>query len=160
MREISLRLLLLLVFPALFTSCNSDKNVSEYGYVFQESTGDNRFILMDGRKVTVKNFVAEASNQVALQSLQALKWNVLYPNDDGDKIFLRGEYDHQSQSFRLVHWYIKAPFETLVIADETHLPFNMQKVTRQFLERSDFESRNGFNPNDPAFDPGSFQRTQ
>ena len=38
-------LFVLLLCVALFTSCNRDKKVTEYGYVFEESTGDNRFIL-------------------------------------------------------------------------------------------------------------------
>ena len=95
-----------------------------------------------------------------MQLLQALTWNVLYPNDDGTRIFLRGQYDRQAQSFRLVHWYIKTPFEKLVIEDETHIPHNVHKVISQSLERTDFEARNGFDPNDPAFNPKSFQRAQ
>jgi len=73
--------------------------VKEYGYVFQESTGQNQYILMEGRRVPVKTFVADASNQVGLKSLQALKASVLYPNNDGDRVFVRGEYDQQSQTF-------------------------------------------------------------
>ena len=152
--------LVILALTALFTSCKSAKELKEYGYVFQESTGDNQFILMDGRKVTVKNFVADASNEVALKSLQALKWDVLYTNSEGDKIFLRGEYDHQSQSFRLNHWYIKVPFQKLVIEDESYVPHKMHEVTKQSLERTDFDTTNGFNPSDPAFDPRSFQQAQ
>ena len=150
----------LLLCVALFSSCNGDKKLNEYEYRFYESTGQNQYIIMEGREVPIKNFVADASNHVALKSLQALKWNVLYPNDDGDKIFLRGEYDHQSQSFRLSHWYIKIPFKALVIEDETHIPQNVYRVTRQSLERTDFEIRNGFDPRDPAFDPKAYQRPQ
>ncbi len=35
-----------------------------------------------------------------------------------------------------------------MIADEGRLPHPVQKVTRQSLERTDFDARNGFNPND------------
>jgi|SRR5215213_8121418 len=150
----------LLLCVALFTSCNGEKNLNEYGYVFHESTGENRYILIEGQKVPVKTFVADVPNQLALQSLQALKWNVLYTNAGGDKIFLRGEYDRQSQSFRLSHWYIKVPFQARVIDDETKLPFATHEVTRQSLERTDFETRPDFNPNDPAFHPKSFQKNQ
>ena len=153
-------LFVVLLFLALFTSCNRDKKLIVYGYLFEESTGDNRFILMEGRKVSVNTFVADPSMQMALKSLEGLKWNVLFPNSRGDKIFLRGEYDPQSHSFRLSHWYIKVPFEAVVLEDETNVPHNMQKVTRQSLERTDFEARNGFDPNDPAFDPKSFQQPQ
>ncbi len=149
-----------LLCVALIASCNGGKKVNEYGYVFQESTGENQYIMMEGRKVPVKSFVADSPNQLALKSLQALRSNVLYTNAQGDKIFLRGEYDPQSQSFRLSHWYIKVPFEALAIEDETKVPQNSQKVTRQSLERTDFETKNGFNPNDPAFEPKSFQQVQ
>jgi hypothetical protein len=151
-------LLMLFLCIALFTGCDEDKQVKEYGYRFYESTGQNQYIIMEGREVPVKTFIADASNPVALKSLRALRWDVLYPNDDGDKIFLRGEYDHQSQSFRLSHWYIKVPFEKLVIEDETHIPHNVHKATSHSLERTDFEPKNGFDPHDPTFDPKSFQK--
>ena len=116
--------------------------------------------MMDGRKVPIKSFVSDTSDPMALKSLRALKWNVLYPNSRGNKISLRGEYDSQSESFRVIHWYIKAPFEALIIEDESHMPHNVNKVTRQSLERTDFETRHDFNPNDPTFDPKKFQQVQ
>jgi len=150
----------LLLSAALFISCNGDKKVDEFGYVFQESTGQNQYILMDGRKVPVKSFVADASNQMALKSLQALKPGVLYENSRGDRIFVRGEYDDQSQLFRLNHWNLKVPFEEVVVEDEMKLPHTTHRVTRQSLERTDFEITNGFDPKDPAFDPKAYQRAQ
>jgi len=105
------KLSVLLLCVAVFISCNGEKKLNEYGYVFQESTAQNQYLIMDGRRVPIKNLVADGSNRVALKSLQALKWNVLYPNAQGDKIFLPGDYDDQSHSFRLSHWYIKVPFE-------------------------------------------------
>ena len=153
-------LALLLICVALFSSCNDDKKLNDYGYVFHESTGPNQYIIMEGRQVPIKGLVSDASDQLALKSLQALKWNVLYPNGDGDKIFVRGEYDPQSQSFRLTHWYIKTPFESLAIEDETDVPHNVHKVTRDSLERTDFEIKNGFDPKDPGFDPKTYQRRQ
>lgn len=151
--------LLCISLLALLVSCNRNQKVNEYGYVFQESTGENQYIIMDGRKVPI-TLIANPSNPVAFKSLRALKWNLLYPNDNGDRIFVRGEYDNQSHSFRLSHWYIKVPFKARVIDDETKLPFTMHEVTRQSLERTDFETKPGFNPNDPAFDPKSFQQAQ
>ena len=150
----------LLLWVAVFTSCTGEKKLNEYGYVFQESTGQNQYLMMEGRKVPIKNFVADTSNRVALKSLLALKWNVLYPNAQGDKIFLRGDYDYQSHSFRLTHWYIKVPFERLVVEDESDTPHNMYRVTGGSLERTDFETSNDFNPNDPTFDPKSFQQAR
>lgn len=149
--------------PLLLTSlvvslgwCDGNKKMSEYGYVFHESTGQSQYIIMDGREVPVK--FDDASNQIALKSFYALKPGIVYQNNEGDRIFVLGDYDRQSQSFRLSHWYIKVPFEEVVIEDETHIPHNVHKVTRQSLERTDFEPKNGFNPNDPAFDPKSFQK--
>ena len=155
-RAISMTALLLCV--ALFTSCNSREK--EYGYVFQESTGHSQFILIEGRKVPIKIIFAEAPNQMALKSLRALKAGILYDNSGGERIFVRGEYDDQSQAFRLTHWYLKVPFDEWVVEDEKYVPHKMHKVTRQSLERTDFETANVFNPNDPAFDPKSFQRAQ
>lgn len=150
----------LLLWAALFISCNGDKKVNEYGYIFQESTGQNQYVLIDGRKVPVKSFVADISNQMALKSLQALKPGILYENSRGDRIFVRGEYDDQSQSFRLNHWNLKVPFEEVVVEDEMKVPQTTRKVTRQSLERTDFEVKNGFDPQDPAFDPKAYQQTQ
>ena len=133
--------------------------MTEYGYVFHESTGENQYLLREGRRVAIKHF-ADTSDQKALKSLQALKWNILYLNAGGDRIFVIGEYDDQSQSFQLKHWYIKVPFQKLVIEDETHVPHKTHTVTAQSLERTDFEGSNGFDPNHQAFDPTSFQRPQ
>ena len=127
---------------------------------FRRSTGQNQHILREGRKVPVKTFIADASSQMALKSLQALKPGILYENSGGDRIFVRGKYDDQTQSFRLIHWYLKVPFTETVVEDEAHVPHATHKVIRQSLERTDFETRNDFNPNDPAFDPKSFQRVQ
>jgi hypothetical protein len=127
--------------------------------VFQESTGENQYIIVQDKKVPI-TFVSDDSNPIALKSLQALKAETLYANAGGDRIFVRGEYDPQSKSFRLSHWSIKVPFEKLVIEDETQIPHTVHKVTSQSLERTDFKVSNGFDPNDPAFDPKSFQRTQ
>jgi hypothetical protein len=134
-----------------------DKKVNEYGYVFQESTGQNQYIIVNGQKNPVK--FTNASNEIALKSLQALKAGILYENSGRDRIFVVGDYDIQTQSFQLSHWYIKVPFEEVVAEDETRIPHTVHKVGRQSLERTYFEPGNGFDPNDPAFDPKSFQKT-
>lgn len=148
--------LLLTFLLTLFVGCEPKKTVNEYGYVFQESTGQNQYILINGQKAPVK--FSDASDQVALKSLQALKPSILYENSDGQRIFVSGEYDNQSQLLRLSHWYIKVPFEEIVVDDEERIPHTVHRITRQSLERTDFESRNDFNQNDPAFDPKSFQK--
>jgi hypothetical protein len=72
------KLSVLVLYVAVFISCNGEKKLNEYGYVFQESTAQNQYLIMDGRRVPIKNLVADGSNRVALKSLQALKWTVLY----------------------------------------------------------------------------------
>ena len=138
--------------------CQANKTVQEYGYVFQESTGTNQYIIISGQKSPV-NF-GETSNQLALKSLQALKPSILYENSSGAQIFVVGDYNNQSHSFRLTQWYIKLPFEELVIEDESQVPHRTHTVARHSLERTDFDSRSGFNPNDPTFDPKAFQKTR
>lgn len=159
MRAVRTPPILLLSLLIALAACDRDKRVTEYGYVFQESTGENQYLLLQSRRVPIKHFAA-TSDQKALKSLQALKWNILYSNAGGDRIFVIGEYDDQSQSFRLKHWYIKVPFQKLVIEDETHVPQKTLTVTAQSLKRTDFEGRNGFDPNDREFDPTSYQRPQ
>jgi hypothetical protein len=159
MRALRTLPILLLSLLIAFAACDRGKRVTEYGYVFQESTGENQYLVLESRRVPIKRFAA-TSDQKALKSLHALKWNILYLNAGGDRIFVIGEYDNQSQSFRLEHWYIKVPFQKLVIEDETHVPQKTHTVTVQSLERTDFESRNGFDPNHQAFDPTSYQRPQ
>ncbi len=127
-----------------------------YGYVFLESTGPNQYIAIEGRRNPIQ--FDNASNQMALKSLHALKGGILYENSGGDRIFVGGEYDGQKQSFRLSHWYIKVPFQEAVMEDEARLPHTVSRRTRQSLERTDFEPTNGFNPNDATFDPTSFQK--
>jgi hypothetical protein len=150
-------ILVLIAVIILFAGCEGNKKVNEYGYVFEESTGPNQYIIVNGKKNPVK--FSNASKQIAVKSLHALKPGILYENSGGDRIFVVGEYDSQSQSFQLSQWYIKVPFEEVVTEDETSVPHKVHKVTRQSLERTDFEPGNGFDPNDPAFDPKSFQKT-
>lgn len=148
----------MLLWITVFSGCGS--NDKEYGYVFEETTGQNQFIVIERLKFPVKAFISDAPNKVALDSLLALKWNVLYANGAGDRIVLVGEYEPHGKSFRLTHWYLKVPFEALVVKDEAVVPHEIHKVTRQSLERTDFESDYGFDPNNPAFDPKAFQRAQ
>jgi HEAT repeat protein len=133
-----------------------EKKAHEYGYVFEESTRPNQYIMIDGRKNPIE--FDEASTRIAVKSLAALKPGILYQNSQGDRIFVAGEYDNQSHSFRLSHWYIKVPFQEVLTKDETQVPHKFHSRRRDSLKRTDFESKNGFDPNDPAFDPKSFQK--
>ncbi len=95
----------------------------EYGYIFHETTGITTYILNNGKEIAIK--FSSDSDQDVLKMLYFLKWNVLYPNSKGDKIFLRGILNnkinktpsgpHRAESedfryFKLISWYIKTPF--------------------------------------------------
>jgi hypothetical protein len=141
------------------TSCNGGTNnakpTKEYGYIFEETTGQNQYILVDSQKLPIT--FNERSNKMALQSLSALKPRVLYGNCDGKNMFVVGEYDVASHSFLLDHWYIKVPFVEYVPDDETYLPGPVHKVTRTSLERTDFETYE-FDPFNRSFDPRLFEK--
>ncbi|MGI8838881.1 MAG: hypothetical protein ACR2H4_19915 [Pyrinomonadaceae bacterium] len=79
---------------------------------FHESTGQSQYMVMDGRELPAK--FDDASNQIALKSFYALKPGIVYQNNEGDRIFVLGDYDRQSPCFRLSHRYIKVPFEEVV----------------------------------------------
>ncbi len=128
----------------------------EYGYIFQESTGQNQYILVDSQKLPIT--FNEQSNRIGLQSLGALKTSVLYGNSGGENIFVVGKYDVTSHSFLLDHWYIKVPFVQYAVADETHVPHVINKVSRSSLERTDFEREDGFDPFSSSFHPRLFEK--
>jgi hypothetical protein len=144
---------------ATLMSCSgpttNEKPKKEYGYIFEETTGENQYILVDSQKLPMT--FNQKSNKMALQSLLALKPIVLYGNCDGKNMFVVGEYDVTSLSFILDHWYIKVPFVESVPADETYLPGPVHKVNRPSLERTDFETYD-FDPFNPSFDPHLFER--
>ena len=140
-------------------ACNggirNEKPKKEYGYIFQESTGQNQYILADSQKLPIA--FNERSNKMALQSLRALKASVLYGSSGGENMFVVGEYDVTSHSFLLDHWYIRVPFVEYVPDDETYLPGPVHKVNRPSLERTDFETYD-FDPFNPSFDPRLFEK--
>jgi hypothetical protein len=130
---------LLLVITSLMMACgpvmDNARAKKEYGYVFQESTGQNQYILVNSQKEPIT--FSERSNKMALQSLRALTPSVLYGNCDGKNMFVVGEYDVTSHSFLLDHWYIKVPFVESV-PDETYIPGPVRKVNRPSLEKNRF----------------------
>jgi hypothetical protein len=81
--------------------------VDAYAYFFYETTGANKFILVDGVEQAIE--FDDASNEAAVQALYALRWNVLYPNSDGD-ITLLGIFHPETHTFSLVHWYLPSAF--------------------------------------------------
>ena len=128
-------------------------SVQTYGYVFVECTGITTHILQNGTQVPIA-FDTEGSDSVALLSLRALTWNVLYPNSKGDRILLIGQYHPEShytpdckvcaQSeeyhlFTLMDWYILVPFSEWQERDGDPMA-PVVIVQRESLEDGDFES--------------------
>jgi hypothetical protein len=130
---------------------------NEYGYIFQESTGQNQFILIHRRPVPI-TFDQTGSDQMALRALMSLKASVLYGNRDGKSITLVGEFQPRTHIFTLKHWYLRVPFVEGAVKDETHVPHQVNRRVRQTLRREDFEKREEFDPYDKRFDPLSFSR--
>ena len=140
-----------------FFSCKGGSTAKEYGYVFHESTGQNQYVLIDSREVPF-HFDQRKSNKLAFDSLRSLSARVLYPNSKGDKIFLVGEYDAQSQLFVLRHWFISVPFTEMTLEDRIQMPEEIRKIERRSLERTDFENNEGFDPNSKGFDPKDYEK--
>lgn len=134
-----------------FMSCARDDDRggvphTAYRYYFYESTGANKFILIDGVERKIE-FVRATSNAAAVESLLSLKWNVLYPNSKG-AITLFGTYKKSEETFTLIHWQLPAPFNAysgVLTAEPGELK------SRNGLLRSDFEK-------DLEVEPGIYNR--
>lgn len=148
-------LLLIMVLVSL-AACRGSR-AREYGYVFYESTGQNQFILVNSTEVPFR-FDEKRSDQTALGSLRALSGRVLYPNSKGGKIILVGDYDEQTEWFRLEHWYLRIPFVEITMEDRIQMPEEIKEIRRNSLERTDFEKQRGFDPNEPGFEPKRYER--
>lgn len=106
-----------------------------YPYYFYESTGPNNFIMRDG---TEHNFTfdREDSDPDALEALDALKWNVVYPNSKG-KITLIGTHHPDQGTFSLQHWTLATPFDKYVGDNPLAEPVFL--TTRVALVPDDFD---------------------
>ena len=151
--------LLLLVALCGLAACGFRGAAQEYGYVCYESTGQNEFILVGSREVPFR-FDEGRSDRAALRSLRALGGRVLIPNRKGGKIILVGAYDERTQLFRLEQWYLRVPFIEITLEDGIQPPEEIKEIRRDSLERTDFERRSGFDPNDPGFDPKRHERRE
>jgi uncharacterized protein YwqG len=148
--------LLPLVALLLVSACSGISRATEYGYVFHESTGQNQFLIVYSQKVPFR-FDEERSDKTALSSLRALNPRVSYPNGDGSKIIVGGDYDAKTQLLRLEHWYLRVPFRELTLEDTLQMPEDIEEIRRVSLERTDFKIQGGFNPNAPEFDPRDYE---
>jgi hypothetical protein len=131
--------------------------VKEYGYIFQESTGQNQYILVGRRRMPI-TFDKAGSDRIALHALMSLKPSILYGNSRGRSITLLGEYEAQTGVFTLRHWYLRTPFVEWAVKDESRVPHQVTKKVRRFLNREDFTKDERFDPYDKRFNPASFIR--
>jgi hypothetical protein len=106
------------------------------------------------------HFDQESSDKMALGSLYALSPRVLYPNSQGGKIILIGDYDARTQLFKIEHWYLRVPFIEITLEDRLQMPEEVKETRRASLERTDFAKRNGFDPNAVEFDPKKYERKE
>src|SRR5688500_13294418 len=125
-----MKLTLLLLITSLMMACsgsmNKEKTKKAYAEEVTEYIGQSQYMLVDSQKLPIT--FNDKSNKMALQSLRALKPSVLYGNSDGKNMFVVGEYDVNSHSFLLDHWYINVPFVEFVPEDETYPPGPVRKV--------------------------------
>ena len=94
---------------------------------------------------------------MALGSLYALSPRVLYPNSKG-KIILVGDYDAQTQLFKLDHWYLRVPFIEITLENRVQMPEEIKEIRRISLERTDFAKERDFDPTALNFDPKKYER--
>ena len=117
----------------LVSSCTLTKqtHIDTYGYIFHETTGITRAILLDGTETKIK-FTTD-SDKIALDTLTSLDWPVLYPSGDGKHIFVQGHLSNKVRwtpdlpnmaatepfkEFRLTNWYIITPFKRINFVEE------------------------------------------
>jgi hypothetical protein len=93
-------------------------------YYFSENTGINQWVMVDETKIPI--CFSDQSDNDALHLFRSLKWNVLYPNGEGNFIFkgtlYYGEKNSRKQmedsgescyEFDLNHWYLLTPFPVI-----------------------------------------------
>lgn len=141
-----------------------------YGYVFKETTGMTSHIVINGKEVPIS--FSKDSAPLALRSLRALKWKVLYANSAGRTIFIIGEYSaaprmtppgpgyaqpEEYHEFKLVRWYIVTPFEGFFWWYGSGPPVDMPlRRTKNHLGLEDFRDFVGKD----KFDVRRFQRRE
>ena len=151
--------LLMVVAFISIASCSAGRTAKEYSYIFYESTGQNQYILVDSRELPFR-FDEGRSDKMALGSLRALSARVLYPNSKGGKIILVGDYDAQTQLFRMEHWYLRVPFIEITLEDRLQTPEEIKEIRRVSLDRTDFAKRGDFDPKTLEFDPKQYERKE
>lgn len=161
---------MLLISCVLISSCalQDDSHIETFGYVFHETTRITQGILKDGQEIKIK--FSMDSDSVALRTLTSLNWFVLYPNDDGNHLFVEGHMDNKIQwtknhpnmaksesfqEFELNNWYIVTPFKRINFVEEWS-PETFLIVLSNSLEPGDFMTAEVIE----GIDPAQFQRKQ
>ncbi len=147
---------LFIIAAILITGCTSNVQLQTYGYVFNESTGITNHIVQNGKEIPV--IFSSKSNLQNLAALKSLKWNIFYPNSDGNKIYVVGVLGHQEKmtpsghnlsnqekyrDFALADWFIAVPFIEIKRHDESNFPHQTENVTRYNLNANDFNDFDG-----------------
>jgi hypothetical protein len=145
-----------LLLMAVFLGCFHVREKIEVGYIFHESTDHTEYIKSGSNEIPIRFSIK--SNKKALYSLHSLKPSILYPNSNGESIFIIGYFDRLKKEFHLENWYISIPFKEYRIADETELPHKVEIVERQKLKIEDFSMMPKFDPNNPDFKPSDYTR--
>lgn len=144
-----LRLTVLFLVAAI--SHPEGEKIQTLPYIHYISTGENTFVVIDDEEIFVDwSIKPPGTNLEALEALQTLKWNTLYLNTKG-KIFLHG-YFNQREQFVLVHWHLKAPFDTR-FEKEQGSPETQFTISRTRLLPWDFKP-------DLTYDPIIYQRAK
>jgi hypothetical protein len=147
---------LFIIAVILITGCTSNVQLQTYGYVFHESTGITNHIGQNGKEIPVK--FSSKSNSQNIAALKSLKWNILYPNSGGNKIYVIGVLGHREKmtpsgpnlsnpekyrDFALADWYITVPFIEIRLQNESIVPHQAENVTRYILNTYDFSDFDG-----------------
>jgi hypothetical protein len=145
-----------------------EPEVAAYGFVHHETTGLTARVIINGQERPIQ--FRPDSEPVALAALRALKWQVLLPNANGQKLFLIGQYfaepkrtpscercpeAEEYHEFKLVDWYLTTPFKA-TREDCEDCPYLLEENLRERgrLEQTDFADFSGRE----KIEVGRFQR--
>ena len=139
-----------------------------FHYHFEECTGNNQFVVVDGNDQPVE-FDPAGSDQRAFRTLMSLSYPILYPARNRNRIYVVGRYyfatkigpladDPPVHRFILSRWFVEAPFQRLTERLDTVALPTPQLTAASDLIRSDFDWPNAFglNPYSRDFRPDDF----
>lgn len=139
-------------------SIQVEPKVKTYGFVHEETTGITSFVIISGKKMPIE--FHKDSDRLAVNSLYALNWKIFLPNTSGKKLFLIGQYfpeprhtrvcrgcadSEEYREFKLLDWYIIAPFKVVREGCEALCAYLSPKNlrTKSGLELKDFDDFDG-----------------